>query len=96
MSKLEVKEFKGCGNCELSGKDFDCVKNSILVNITFKNNEKADNWGKMVTVFRKGETVKGYAVVKDNVGYCVSAISNLYEGYEDFVSTDNVEVETIE
>lgn len=93
---MKLRKFEGCGKCPLAGEEFDCVKNSVPVNVTFKNDEKADNWGNIATVFRKGETVKGYAVVKDDIGYCVIAESNIYDGYEDFVSTDNIKVETMD
>ncbi|CAI3548011.1 hypothetical protein [Clostridium neonatale] len=92
---MKFKKYNGCGNCELAGKKFDCEAHNVPVNITFKHNEKADNWGTMVTIFRKGETVKGYAVVKDGIGYCASAASNIYNGYEDFIDTDNADIEII-
>ncbi|BDR73654.1 hypothetical protein K144316041_23620 [Clostridium tetani] len=93
MSQLVLKEFKGCGACELCKKNIDCKKLNVPVAITFNKSQKADDWGKFVTVFRKGETVKGYAVIKDNKVYCASAKSNIYEEYEDFIGLDNVDIE---
>ena len=93
---MKLRKFEGCGKCPLAGEEFDCVKNSVPVNVTFKNDEKADNWGNIATVFRKGETVKGYAVIdNNNVVYCASAESNIYD-YEDFISLENVDIELIE
>lgn len=94
MEKLKCHEFKGCGKCKLLG--CDCRMISVQVKITFKNDEKADSWGRLVTVFRKGETVKGYAVVdKDRTVCCASAASNIYD-YEDFINLENVDIELIE
>ena len=94
MSILKCNKFKGCEKCKLLG--CDCRLISVPVKITFKKDEKADNWGRIVTVFRKGETVKGYAVVdNNNVVYCASAESNIYN-YEDFISLENVDIELIE
>lgn len=97
MSKLNFVGISGsCGECKLGKEDCDCRKLKVPVRITFNKDEKADNWGHMVTVFRKGETVEGYAVVKDGIGYCASAASNIYDGYEDFVGTENADIELIE
>lgn len=95
MSKLVLKEYKGCGACALCGEKIDCKKIDVPVTITFNKSEKADDWGHFVTVFRKGETVKGYAVIKDNEVYCASAKSNIYEEYEDFIGLENVDIEII-
>lgn len=94
MSILKCHEFKGCGKCKLL--ECDCRLISVPVKITFKKDEKADNWGRIVTVFRKGETVKGYAVVdKDRTVCCASAASNIYD-YEDFINLENADIELIE
>lgn len=90
MSELILKEFKGCGACDLCKENVDCKKMNVLVSITFNKSQKADDWGKLVIVFRKGETVKGYAVIKDNEIYCASAKSNIYKEYEDFIGLENV------
>ena len=95
MSKLVLKEFKGCGACELCKEDVNCKKFNVPVSITFNKAQKADDWGKFVTVFRNGEKVKGYAVIKDNKVYCASAKSNVYEGYEDFIQLENVNIKVI-
>ena len=93
---VKCKKLNGCGKCELQGENCSCMDYSVPVNITFKNKEKADNWGHIVTVFNKGETVLGYAVIKDGIGYCASARSNIYDEYEDFINPDNAEIELIE
>ncbi|MPM11358.1 hypothetical protein SDC9_57701 [bioreactor metagenome] len=85
--------FKGCGACKLNGSCKEYKKN---VNITFDKSEKADNWGRIVTVFSKGETVRGEAVIKDDKIYCASAQSNIYEGYEDFIGLNHVTIEVLE
>lgn len=95
MADLKYMNYKGCGACELSKQNIDCKKIHVLVKITFKKAERADCWGRMVTVFRKGESVQGHAVIKDNKVYCASAASNLYEEYEDFVGLENIKVELV-
>lgn len=95
MSKLVFKEFNGCGLCDLRKEDCDCKKTDVEVEITFKKAQRADNWGTLVTVFSKGEKVKGRAVIKDNIIYCVSAKANTYEDYEDFVNTGNIDIKIL-
>ncbi|MDD3040817.1 hypothetical protein [Bacteroides sp.] len=93
MAELVLGSYEGCGACDLCSENIDCRKMSVPVNITFLKSQQADNWGRFVTVFKKGEQIKGMAVIKDNKIYCASAESNLYEGYEDFISLENVEIE---
>ncbi len=93
MSNLKYVQFKGCGNCKLSGA---CKKFKKKVNITFTKGERADNWGNFVTVFRAGETVQGEATIKDNKVYCASAKSNIYPRYEDFISINHALIEVID
>lgn len=90
MDKLVMKEYKGCGACKLCNKNIDCNKMHVPVKITFKKSQIADNWGKAVTVFEKGETVSGKAVIKDNVVYCIFAKSSIYKGYEDFIDLKDI------
>lgn len=90
---LELKEYMGCGNCEKCNANFDCDSHKVPVFITFKREEKWDNWGRMVTAFRKDETVQGYAVIDDNKVYCATAESTIYKGITDYVSLDRVEIE---
>ncbi|AKL96643.1 hypothetical protein CACET_c31990 [Clostridium aceticum] len=95
MDKLIIGEFKGCGACDLCKENQDCRKMDEEVEITFKKSQKSDNWGKAVTVFSKGEIVTGRAVIKENRVYCASAKSNIFGGYEDFVSLENVEIKRL-
>lgn len=92
---MELKKYNGCGNCELCKQEVNCKDIHVPVNITFKKAEKADDWGRVVTVFKAGEAVQGEAVIKDNKVYCASARSNIYEGYEDFINTENADIELI-
>lgn len=87
-----LKEYRGCGNCEKCDTNFDCMAHSVPVKITFQKDEKWDNWGRMVTAFREGETVQGYAVIDKNNVYCASAESTVYEGVTDFISLDCVKI----
>lgn len=95
MNDLKYKNYEGCRDCELVGLNINCKKLHVPVTITFNKVEKSDCWGRMVTVFRAGESVKGDAVIKDNTVYCASAESNIYEGYYDYVDTKNIKVESI-
>lgn len=88
-SNLVIKEFKGCGLCEIKGKCRGYKKN---VNIKFNKSQKADNFGNFVTVFKKGDIVSGYATIKDNAVYCACAESNIYKGYCDFIKLEDIEI----
>jgi hypothetical protein len=35
------------------------------------------------------------AVIRDNKVYCASAESNIYEGYDDFISLESVEIKIL-
>lgn len=88
-SNLVFKEFKGCGLCDI--KD-NCRGYEKKVNIKFNESQKADSWGKLVTVFEKGEIVSGHATIKDNEVYCACAKSNKWKGYFDFIRLENIEI----
>jgi hypothetical protein len=90
---LKYWNYSGCGNCKLSGA---CKEFRKKVNITFTKDEKADCWGRFVTVFSKGEAVQGEAVIKEDKVYCASAQSTIYEEYEDFIGINNVIIELLE
>lgn len=87
---VKTKNRKGCAGCELCEKEIDCRLFNKNVNIKFTKSEKWDCWGKIVTAFKKGTTVKGIAVIKDGIIYCASAESEMFEGITDFVGLDNV------
>lgn len=93
MSDLKYVVFEGCGKCKLNGA---CKEFRKKVSITFTKGELADNWGRIVRVFKAGETVKGEAVIKDNKVYCATAKSNIYPEYEDYVSINHTIIEPIE
>lgn len=92
---LELKNYEGCGNCEKCGCDFDCKAHTLPVIISFNKTVKWDNWGQLVTAFRKGEKVQGYAVIDDNKVYCASAESTIYSGVEDFIDMGCIAIEII-
>lgn len=94
---IEIKNFKGCYHCPLGekGESCNCMDYNVPVRITFTKNEKADYWGRIVTVFHKGEIVEGYAVIKDGIAYCVSAYTDAYGGYQDFIDPENADIELI-
>lgn len=87
----KVKNWKGCRNCELCIEGIDCQAFTREVQLEFIKTEKWDNWGKIVTVFGKGNIVKGTAVVKDGIVYCASAESPYY-GVTDFVNLKNIKI----
>lgn len=95
MNKLILREFKGCGACNLCKEEVDCKSFNTPISITFNKSQKADDWGRLVTVFSKGETVQGYAIIKDNEVYCASAKSNIYDEYEDFINLNNIDIEIL-
>lgn len=89
---LELMNYRGCGNCEKCDDEFNCKAHTVPVSIKFNRPEKWDDWGHMVTAFKKGDVVKGEAVIVDEKVYCASAISPYFDDVEDFVSLDNVEI----
>lgn len=88
----KTKNWQGCGGCRLCKENENCHAFTKKVKLEFKNDEKWDNWGRMVTAFRKGTVVYGKAVIKDNTVYCASAESTLYCGVTDFVNLKNVNI----
>ena len=91
-TKLELMDYKGCGCCDKCGKEFDCSAHTVPITVRFNKSELWDNCGHFVTVFRKDDIVTGEAVVDDNKVYCITAESTLYEGIDDFISLENVEI----
>lgn len=91
---LRIREYKGCGECELCTND-GCIGIKTPVKVTFLKPQLADDWGHFVTVFEKDEVVKAEARFRDNTIYCISAKSNIYDDYEDFIFTENISVELI-
>lgn len=92
MTELIIGRFRGCGACKLIEENLECKKFFTQVEVAFKEAQMADNHGRLVTVFSKGEIVRGEAVIKDNIVYCVSAKSNIYGEYEDFIDLRNIEI----
>ena len=90
---LELSQYKGCYKCELSGK---CDRCKVPVSIKFNKPQKWDCGGKMVTVFREGDVVNGYAWILENKAYCAVAESIIYEGIEDFIELEGVEITRID
>lgn len=95
MNNLVFENFEGCGTCILCKEVPNCKKIHVPVEITFTKPQKADNWGRLVIVFDKGEKINGMAVIKDNKVYCASAKSNICEEYEDFIELKNVEIKML-
>lgn len=89
---LELMNYEGCGRCEKFRNDFKCNAHTESVTIKFNKCKKWDRYGEMVTAFRAGDAVKGTAVIADNKVYCAVAESTIYEGIEDFIALDNVEI----
>lgn len=88
----KVRNWQGCGNCELRKEGIDCRAYTREIRVKFTKNEKWDNWGRMVTAFEKGTITQGMAVVKDGIVYCISAESPLYRGINDFVQLENIKI----
>lgn len=84
--------YDGCGNCKKCKEEFDCRAKTVPVTIKFNKAQKWDNWGRMVTAFRCGDVVKGYAVIDDNKVYCASATSTVFEDIDDFIALQNIEI----
>lgn len=89
---LELMNYEGCGRCVKCGEEFDCKAHSEPVTITFNKRQKWDNFGRMVTVFKEGDVVSGYAVIDDDKVYCASATSTIYDDIDDFIALNDVEI----
>lgn len=94
MDILRVLKYRGCGKCKLCSNS-GCAGEIVPVKITFLKPQVADDWGRMVTVFNKGDVVQGKARIKDNIVYCVTARSTIYDDYEDYIDTSNIKVELV-
>jgi hypothetical protein len=61
--ELELMNYEGCGRCEKCGEEFNCKAHTVPVTIKFNKAQKWDNFGMMVTAFRKDDVVQGDAVI---------------------------------
>ncbi len=90
--KLTLGEYKGCGSCSY----YDWCKNGKInkkkIKVRFIRNERADDWGRFVTVFSKGEEIVVEANTVGNTVLCAIAKSRLYPDYVDFISLENIEI----
>jgi hypothetical protein len=69
----------------------DCPSSLINTKIFLKHtgNERWDNWGHIVPVFRPGEMVELELSHDAEVIYCATAESTIYPGVHDFVNLEN-------
>jgi hypothetical protein len=81
----------GCGSCPINKRCRDVSKVPVLV--TFLADQYADNWGRIVKVFQKGDTTKGMARVFQGTAYCITAKSRRYPEYHDYIQLNNINVE---
>lgn len=80
--------YTGCGDCPLQHNGL-CAESKVSVQVRFKGPEYADDWGRQVQVFSKGETVNAEIHIRDNVVYCVGVVT---DDYSDYVNENNVEI----
>ena len=85
---MELHNYQGCGPCPVSDS---CSGKDTPLQITFLQDQFADNWGRIVRVFRKGETVRGSGRLIDGTLYCATATNEMLE-YRDFIQLENIEV----
>jgi len=76
--------------------DRDCQQTLKTTRLRLKHtgNERWDNWGHIVPVFRPGEWVEVEITTEvlfrhDNFIYCASATSTIYPGTSDFIDLAN-------
>ena len=86
----DLGNYNGCGCCGASGLCGELKKEKVK--IKFKSNEMADNWGRYVAVFRKGEEVEAEAIIDGNTVMCITATSKIYSDYTDFIDINNIEL----
>lgn len=84
---MKVYRFAGCGGCPIR----DCTKtlSESVVMLRHTGNERWDNWGRIVSVFRPGDVVEVRIKHDQSTVYCGSAGSTLYPGVYDFVHLAN-------
>lgn len=85
---MELHNYQGCGACPIVK---DCGDKNTPLQITFLQDQFADNWGRIVRVFRKGETVRGSGRIFNDTLYCATARNESLE-YSDFIQLENIEV----
>jgi hypothetical protein len=88
VASVKLHKYQGCGACPIVK---DCGDKNIPLQITFLQDQFADNWGRIVRVFRKGETVRGSGRVFNDTLYCATARNESLE-YSDFIQLENIEV----
>ena len=88
----KLGKYEGCGKCPKRGNCKASKRENIKVR--FKKRERADDWGRMVTVFGEGEEVEANCIVDGDTILCATATSNIYPEYSDFISLENIELVT--
>jgi hypothetical protein len=86
-----VHEFRGCGGCPMNTQDCSTHLSNTKVRLKHTGNERWDNWGHIVPVFRPGELVEVELRYDEQVIYCVTAESTIYPGVSDYINLKNFE-----
>ena len=81
--------FRGCAGCPK--RDSHCQQSLTTSSIRLRHsgNERWDNWGHIVSVFRPNEWVEVQLIHDTNYIYCSTAESSIYPGSSDYVDLNN-------
>ena len=84
---MSVRRFTGCGGCPVEDCS-DTLSESVVV-LRHTGDERWDNWGRIVSVFGRGDLVHVRIMHDRSLVYCGRAESTLYPGIHDFVGLQN-------
>lgn len=84
---MRVRRFSGCGGCPIGNCAKTLSESTVLLRHT--GDERWDNWGRIVSVFGRGDLVEVRIRHDGCLVYCGSAESTLYPGVHDFVDLQN-------
>jgi hypothetical protein len=86
---FRIRRFRGCGNCPQVTRDCQHSLSHTRLWLRHTGNERWDNWGHIVAVFRPGEMVEVEITHDASTIYCASAASTIYPGVSDYINLAN-------
>lgn len=81
--------FRGCGACPKRDSHCQLSLTTPSIRLRHSGNERWDNWGRIVSVFRPNEWVEVLLTHDINYIYCATAESSIYPGISDYVDLAN-------
>lgn len=81
--------FRGCAGCPKGNRDCQHSLTTSSICLRHSGNERWDNWGHIVSVFRPNEWVEVQLTHDSQFIYCATAESSIYPGISDYVDLNN-------